>query len=294
MDQDRFPSFGGLKSFYALALTGSAVKASERLGVSASSVSHQVKTLEKELGVRLVVNKKGKLLLTAKGDQYFDAIRVPMRGILEATDTIRSRHGRRRVSLTLTPSFAAGWLLPLLQELSIKHPDVDLDLIATTQVVDLARDNVDLAIRRGSGNWFDCDSELLMREILIPVVAPQVWSALGFRRIEQALGSARVLVNTTMPNEWDKFCAALHISPPPLKNRFNLETYELTIQAARDGLGIALGRKPLIEGILQSGDLIAPGGDLGHDLHGYYVVHLKGEMRSDVRRLHAWLLTHRR
>jgi LysR family transcriptional regulator, glycine cleavage system transcriptional activator len=294
MDHDRFPSFGGLKSFYALALTGSAVKAAARLGVSPSSISHQVKALEKEMGVRLVVNNKGRLLLTAKGEQYFDAIRSPLRGILQATDAIRSMPGRRRVSLTLTPSFAAGWLLPLLQDAKAKHPDVELDLIATTRVVDLARENVDLAIRRGGGKWPDCVAEPLMREVLVPVVAPAIWKTLGCNTIEQAFGATRVLVNTTMPAEWDQFCEARGFASPQMESRFNLETYELTVQAARDGLGIALGRRPLVDNLLQSGELIAPAGNSGHDLHGYFVVRLGGEMRSDVRRLHAWLLSHRR
>jgi LysR family transcriptional regulator, glycine cleavage system transcriptional activator len=294
MDQDRFPSFGGLKSFYALALTGSAVKAATRLGVSPSSISHQVKALEQELGVRLVVNERGKLLLTAKGEQYFEAIRIPIRGILQATDAVRSMPGRRRVSVTLTPSFAAGWLLPLLQDAQAKHPDVELDLIATTRVMDLARENVDLAIRRGSGNWPDCVAEPLMREVLVPVLAPGIWKSLGCDTIEQAFRATRVLVNTRMSGEWDSFCEARGIAPPPLESRFNLETYELTVQAARDGLGITLGRKPLIDNLLQSGELIAPDRHSGHDLNGYFVVRLEGEMRSDVRRLHAWLLSHRR
>jgi LysR family glycine cleavage system transcriptional activator len=294
MDQDRFPSFGGLKSFYALALTGSAVKAAERLGVSPSSISHQVKALEKELGVRLVVNEKGKLLLTAKGEQYFDAIKIQLRGILQATDAIRSMPGRRRVSLTLTPSFAAGWLLPLLQDAKAKHPDMELDLIATTRVVDLARENIDLAIRRGNGNWPDCVADPLMREVLVPVVSPGIWKSLDCDTIEQAFRATRVLVNTRMSGEWDRFCEVRSISPPPLESRFNLETYELTVQAARDGFGVALGRKPLIDNLLQSGELIALAGNTGEDMNGYFVVRLEGEMRSDVRRLHAWLLSHRR
>jgi DNA-binding transcriptional LysR family regulator len=190
------------------------------------------------------------------------------RAILQATDEIRSMPGRRRVSLTLTPSFAAGWLLPLLQDFKAKHSDVELDLVTTTRVVDLARENVDLAIRRGSGSWPDCVAEPLMREVLIPVVAPGTWKSLGCDTIEQAFGATRVLVNTTMFGEWDRFCEARGVASPPVECRFNLETYELTVQAARDGLGIALGRRPLIDNLLQSGELIAPAGNSGPDLHG--------------------------
>jgi hypothetical protein len=107
-------------------------------------------TTPKELGFRFILNKSGKLLLTAKGEQYFDAIRTPIRGILQATDAIRYMPGRRRVLLTLTPCFAAASLLLLLQDFKTKHPGVELDLIAITRVVDLDRENVDLATRRGA------------------------------------------------------------------------------------------------------------------------------------------------
>ncbi len=293
MDLDRFPSFGGLKSFYSLALTGSAVKAAERLCVSPSAISHQVKSLEKELGVRLVVNQNGKLLLTTKGEQYFAAIRNPLRAILEATGEIRSMPGRRRVSLTLTPSFAAGWLLPLLQNFNAMHPDVELDLIATTRVVDLVRENVDLAIRRGSGDRTGYVAEPLVREVLVPVLASATLKRQDFETISQALECTRVLVNTTMPGEWDSFCNARNIKPPPAERRFNLETYELTVQAARDGLGIALGRKPLIDKLLQSGELLTLAGDSGQDSQGYFILRADGVMRSDVRRVYEWLLTQR-
>ena len=293
MAQDRFPTWGGLKSFYALSLTGSAVKAAERLNITASGISHQVKTLEKELGVRLIENIGGKLCLTARGKQYFEGIKTPLLSILQETELVRSKQGRRRVSLTLTPSFASDWLLPLLQDFDSQHPDVELDLVTTTKVVDLARENIDLAIRRGLGGWPGLVAEPLVSEAMVPVVSAQAWKLLRFESIVQALASTRVLINTTIANEWDCFCEARGIASPPAGKRFNLETYELTIQAARDGLGIALGRRPLIDNLLNSGELVAPDGDAGLNLRGYFLVRQEGEMRLDVRRVYGWLLTHR-
>lgn len=150
---DQFPRFGGLKSFFAVASTGSAVRAAERLKVSPLSITHQVKVLEGELGVRLIENRKGKHVLTAGGKRCFVQIKGPMSQILEATDTIRSMPGHKRVSLT--PCFAVGWLMPRLIDLEQAHPDLEVNLITATRVVDLARENVDLAIRRGFGAWDD-------------------------------------------------------------------------------------------------------------------------------------------
>lgn len=289
MNKYRFPAFAGLKAFYAVASAGSAVKAAEHLGISASSISHQLKALERELGVRLFENRKGKLHLTADGEQYFIAIEEPMARIQEATEDICSVPGRRRVSLTLTPSFAASWLMPRMRQLTKDHPELELNLITTTRVVDLGRENIDLAIRRRAVEQKGCVAEPFLNETIVPVLSPDLWESQSTRDLGTALLVAKALVNTTLRDEWDEWSAARGIPPPPNKQRFNLETYELTIQAARDGLGIALGREPLINGFLDSGELVAPFSDCGVETVAYFLVHRDEPMPSDVRRLYEWL-----
>ncbi len=289
---DYFPRFGGLKSFFAVASTGSAVRAAERLNVSASSISHQVKALETELGVRLIENRKGKLILTPDGASYFDQIKGPMTQILRATETIRSMPGRKRVSLTLTPSFAVGWLMPRLIDLERVHPDLEVNLITTTRVVDLARENVDLAIRRGFGDWDGYIAQPLLEEEAVPVVAPGYFEEHLSENLQDSLQTSRVLANTTVENEWDIWCAARELKAPDTEARYNLETYELTIQAARDGMGIALGRKPLIEPLLASGELVQPFQVSNVGNASYFVVRNDTALRSDVKRLNDWLIAY--
>lgn len=287
---DYFPRFGGLKSFYAVALSGSAVKAAARLNVSASSVSHQVKALETELGVRLIENRKGKLILTPDGARYFEQIKGPMSEILRATEAIRSMPGRKRVSLTLTPSFAVGWLMQRLIELDRTDPDLEVNLITTTRVVDLARENVDLAIRRGTGQWDGYIAEKLLEEVTVPVVSSGFLNRHRYLSLQEVLTTSRVLVNTTVEGEWDNWCALRDICPPDAAVRYSLETYELTIQAAQDGLGIALGRKPLIDPLLDSGKLVQPFSVPEAGNASYYVVRDEAPMRSDVKRFYDWLM----
>lgn len=288
---DRFPPFGGLKAFYEVALTGSAVGASERLGVTASSISHQLKALEHEFGVRLIENTKGRLHLTPDGAQFYEHIRRPMAEILRASDMVRSGPGHRRVSLTLTPSFAVGWLLPRLTAFDRQHPDLEITLITTTRVVDLARENVDLAIRRGSGHWKGMHADHLLKENIVPVIAPGLFQELGCDTLDAALRKTRALVNTTVKAEWDDWSGARGITPPSDATRYNLETYELTVQAARDGLGIALGRRPLLDEMIEAGELLAPFAASQGDDTGYFVVRRDEPMNSDAKRLHAWLLS---
>lgn len=291
VERDYFPPFGGLKSFYEVALTGSAAKAAARLGVSASAISHQVKALEAELGARLIENRRGKLHLTVDGAGFFDRIKGPMSDILRATELVRSASGRKRVTVTLTPSFAADWLMHRLLDLERLHPDLEVSLITTTRVVDLASENVDLAIRRGSGVWDGYIAEPLLREIIVPVAAPSLVEKLDCDSLGAALRKTRALVNTTVEDEWDSWCAARRIPPPDASRRYSLETYELTVQAARDGLGIALGRKPLIDPLLASGALLQPFQTPDIDNTAYYMVRRDEPMTSDVKRLYAWLMT---
>ena len=291
IDRDRFPPFGGLKAFFEVALVGNTVRAAKRLGVSPSSISHQLKALETELGVRLIENRKGKLHLLPDGVQFYERIRQPMIEILRATEAIRSAPGRKRVSLTLTPSLAAGWLMPRLLDLDRKHPDLEVNLVTTTRVVDLLRENVDLAIRRGSGDWDGYAATRLLDETIVPVISPKLYASLNCETLVQAFAKTRVLANTTVDGEWSDWCAAREIRPPEPGRLYNLETYELTVQAACDGLGIALGRRPLIDRLLESGALAAPFSVPQISDTGYYIVHPDVALNSDVRRLQDWLLS---
>ena len=288
--KDRFPPYGGLKAFFEVALVGNTVRAAERLGVSPSSISHQLKALEAELGVRLIENRKGKLHLLPDGIAYFEQIRQPMLDILRATDAVRSVPGRKRVSLTLTPSFAAGWLMPRLLDLEVKHPDLEVNLISTTRVVDLLRENVDLAIRRGLGPWDGYGSKLLLEETIVPVMAPALRDTVKAISLEALLQNSRVLANATVEGEWDKWCAARGLKAPEQERRYNLDTYELSIQAACDGLGLALGRRPLVDPLLEAGALVQPFETARVNDASYFVLHRDEPMSSDVRRFHDWLL----
>lgn len=289
---DRFPSFAGLKAFYAVASVGGVVKAAEQLSISSSAVSHQLKSLEAELGVRLFIRKKGKLYLTADGTQYFQEVKQPLASILDATNDVRSRLGRRRVTLTLTPSFAASWLMPRMRELGRRYPDIELNLITTTRVMHMRRENIDIAIRRGKGDWPNCNSQLLMKEDIIPVLSPELWKTINSGDMSAALLKTRSLVNTTLLSEWDDWCAASKVKPPASKLRFNLETYELSIQAARDGLGIALGRRPLVDGLLANGDLVSPFEGLSKDSVQYFILWRDDvELTATVRQLREWIIT---
>ena len=288
---DYFPPFGGLKAFYALGVTGSAVEAAARLKVTPSAVSHQLKALETELGVRLLENRKGKLHLTADGKQFFQQIKDPMAAIVRATDLVRSSPARKRVTVTLTPSFAADWFLHRIVDLEREHGDIEVNLVTTTRVVDLDREGVDLAIRRGDGRWTGTVADPLMSETIVPVMSQALFEQTGCTTLAELLQSTRVLENANVEGEWDSWCRSCDLKTPDLAQRYSLPTYELTLQAARDGLGVALARRPLADPDLEKGTLIQPFAEQGAQVEtGYYVVRSPEPMTSVVKRFHSWLL----
>lgn len=289
--EDHFPAFAGLKAFFAVGRANGIAEAAKRLGVSRSAISHQLKKLETELGVRLYEREAGKLRLTTEGEAYLRTVEGPMSQIREATEQIRSSPKRRRVSLTLTPSFAAGWLMPRMRKLSELHPELELNLICTTRVVELGTEHVDIAIRRGGGKWAGLDAVPLFDEEVVPIISPALLKEIDAGDLNSLLKRSQLLVNSNLPREWDDWCTSGGLDFGPELKRFVLESYELTIAACQDGLGIALGRRPLIDPLLDSGELVQPFEDTKVSTSGYFLVSRKDyEPDSMARKLRNWLI----
>ena len=151
----KFPPFAPLKSFFAAAeaaKSGRLRAAAEQLGLTKSAVSHQVKRLEEFLGVALFERHGRELRLTAAGTRFHRAIRPALSAIQAATDDMMSAPRRQRVTITAPTSIAAFWLIPRMATLQQRYPSVDLQLVATNRVCDLAREQIDLAIRHGAAS----------------------------------------------------------------------------------------------------------------------------------------------
>ncbi|MEM8813092.1 MAG: LysR substrate-binding domain-containing protein, partial [Pseudomonadota bacterium] len=215
----------------------------------------------------------------------------PMADIRDASERIRSSAVRHRVTLTLTPSFAAGWFLPRMRRLTEALPELELNLVSTTRVIDLAIENVDLAIRRGAGTWPGLERAPMFTETIVPVVAHASVANGAAGSLYHLLRDKGLLVNATLPGEWDDWAALNGIELGPDLRRFTLETYELTIEACRDGLGVALGRRPLVDPLLASDTLVQPFTETSTPSLGYFIVWRTERPPSAMaRRLKDWLL----
>jgi LysR family glycine cleavage system transcriptional activator len=202
------PPFAALRAFHAAAVHGRFREAAKSLGVTESAISHQVRRLEDFLRTALFDRSGSGVRLTAAGRRYLEQIDPAIRQIQAATDAMLRPTGRKVVRLTLPPSLAATWLIPQLSAFEREHPDLELQLVPTTRVVDLQRDQVDLAVRHGKGSWPGIDAAFLLDETALPVCAPGYLTLRPDEDPLAALQRARLIVNARFPDEWEEWARA--------------------------------------------------------------------------------------
>ena len=285
------PPFAALRAFQAAATHARYQDAADSLGITESAVSHQIKKLEEFLHVSLFDRSGHRPKLTAEGQRYLAEIEPALQNIHAATEAIKPASGRAVVRLTLPPSLAAVWLIPQLGSFEQANPEIDLQLTATTRVVDLKRDQVDLAIRHGRGAWDDVDAEFLLAETAMPVCAPGYLESLDETPGQSQLASARLITNGAIPGEWDEWASANGVDLPAPANRVTLDAMEQALQVAERGHGIAMGRRPLVDDWLNDGRLIAPFGSDSPTGASYYLCRPTDLAPTAAgRRVQRWLM----
>jgi LysR family glycine cleavage system transcriptional activator len=284
------PPFPALRAFHAAAIHDRFRDAADSLGVTESAISHQVRRLEDFLRIALFDRSGPGVRLTAAGRRYLEQIDPAIRQIQAATEAVLRPTGRAVVRLTLPPSLAASWLIPHLGAFERAHPEVELQLVPTTRVVELKRDQVDLAIRHGKGVWPGTEATFLLAEAALPVCAPGYLTLGPDEDPLAALHRVRLIVNNRFPDEWEEWARARGLAPPALTGAIELEGMEETLLIAESGHGLAIGRRPVVDDRLARGTLIAPFGAADPTGAAYYLCR-----PSDVpptaaaRRLERWL-----
>ena len=284
------PPFAALRAFHAAARHGRFRDAALSLGVTESAIRHQVRRLEYFLRAALFDRSGSGVRLTAAGRRYLEQIDPAIRQIQAATEALLRPGGRNVVRLTLPPSLAATWLIPQLGAFERDHPEVELQLVPTTRVVELLRDQVDLAVRHGKGAWPGVEAAFLLPETALPVCAPGYLTLAPDEDPLAALQRVRLIVNTRFPAEWEEWARARGLVPPPLAGAIELEGTEETLLVAESGHGLAIGRRPLVDDRLARGTLVAPFGAGDPTGAAYYLCRTADvPPTAATRRVERWL-----
>ena len=170
----RLPPLNALKAFEAAARHESFTRAAEELFVTQGAVSHQVKALEAELGVKLFNRERQRLVIIEAGRQYLTILRDAFDRIALGTERLLERQSSGALTVSTSPDFAAKWLVNRLGRFAEEYSSIDLRVSAMLHHVDFAREDVDLAVRHGDGNWPGLDVARLSAEQLFPVCSPKL------------------------------------------------------------------------------------------------------------------------
>jgi LysR family glycine cleavage system transcriptional activator len=252
----RLPPLNALKAFEAAARSESCTRAAEELCVTQGAVSQQVRALEATLGIKLFIRERQRLVITEAGREYLAVVRDALDRIAVGTERLIQRQTSGILTVSTSPDFAAKWLVHRLDRFVEAHPEIDLRISATLHHVDFAREDVDLAVRHGDGNWPGLDVVRLCSEQLFPVCSPKLVS--GRNRITQASDLLKFpLLRLDDWKTWSRWFDAAGVADPvargPVINRASM-----LIDAAVDGQGIALARTALAAWDLISGRLVRP------------------------------------
>ncbi len=276
------PPLLALRAFEAVARHLSFIKAANELSVTQSALSHQVHKLEQHLGKPLFIRRTRAIDLTADGQRYYADIRPALDTIAAATRAQKTAPATTVLRVGLLASFATLWLAPRLAGFLNRYPHIQVELLPAIQLANVAAAEVDLAIRYGKGDWPDVHATRLMPEVISPVCSPAF-------KAGQLHNGALLMATSHRPFEWTDWCAHYHVD---LEHhpRVMLHDYNIVVEAAVAGQGIAMGRHRLIERKLQEGSLVeAFDRPPYHSEIGYWLIAPKGPTSDAAECFSQWL-----
>ncbi len=257
------PGLQSLKAFDASARLLSFTKAAQELNVTPAAISHQIKELEELTGVTLFHRTSRHMQLSRAGMILKPAIAEALEGLTDALQRIRQLENPMQVRVTASPSIAAKWLVPRLDRFLDAVPGADVRIDVSSSVLDLERDDVDVAIRFGDGIYPGLSVDKLFHDVLFPVCSP------GLLQEGKPLREPRDLLQFTLihleyeaqgavwPN-WRMWMLAAGIKDFNDTRGLHFSQTSLAIQAAIDGHGVALGDSTLVGDDLAAGRLVKP------------------------------------
>ena len=260
----RLPPLNFISGFEAAARNLSFTRAANELFITQSAVSKQVRALEEHLGVDLFERRTRELALTAEGQQLYRTAAELLDWLEEETDRLKSGSKAQQVSVTASPGFTSLWLIPRLKRFRLKHPDIDVRIAATVDILKLERRRLDLAIRYCRPDAAERGAIRLFDYAAFPVCSPTLASDRSKPLVKPEDLGAYVLLHDTFVNaekayvDWESWFAAVGLRDLQPAGALYFNQYDQMIQAAIQGQGVALGISTLVHDLLQNGSLIAP------------------------------------
>lgn len=283
-------SLRGLRAFCIAAELDSFREAAERLFITPSAVSHQIKSLEQEIGTQLFERRARSISLSQAGASLYEDIRP----LIDQLDTVASRHqltqSRSILRISVQPFFASELFIPALDEFTKQHPDIDIKVDTSDESGEKHASSVDVSIRIFSKVPASLPSHRLFALKLLPAASPELCHRIRPTR-SKAVETFTRLVHESRPNAWKDWAASSGIVLPDASRLIRLDSMIAVARAAERGLGVALVPAQLSDAWFESGSL-AP--LFSHELLTrdafYFVCRPEDESRDEVCKLRDWVL----
>jgi LysR family glycine cleavage system transcriptional activator len=298
MTRRRLPPLNALRAFEAAARHLNFEKAGDEIAVTASAVGQQVKQLEAWLGRPLFVRLPSKgVALTAAGERYATTLTALLDRLDEATARALRPDSSRVLTVSTLPSFAANWLIPRMGSLKARHTDLEVRVSISTNRTDFDREDVDVVVRFGRGDWPGMRVDLLLEETFFPVCSTALLSD-----PERPLREPADLKHHTLLHEvvesvpdyvtWERWLEVVGVEGIDTSRGPRFAHTFLSLQAAASGQGVALATNVLIGDYLKAGRLARPFPHEVRGVHQYYVVCPESWAdRPAIADFRAWLLS---
>lgn len=278
-----------LRSFEAAARLLSFKEAAAELCVSTTTISNQIRQLEKDWGCQLFIRKTRAVVLT-------DAGRSLARVVSRAFDDIRAevethiRTPRKTVTLAVGPIFGSRWLIPRLGRFRQQHPDIELVLQHSPRITSEAAMATQIAVDWGIGFWSGLDARKLMDIGYSPVVRPALIEQMG--GLAEPADLARFpIIHQQDRSEWTAWLALADVPETGFTEETVISDSNVVLQAAKDGLGVALGVFPFVASEIESGALVQPFAQMLRPSRAFHLLTRSGAaLSSEARRTCDWLI----
>jgi LysR family glycine cleavage system transcriptional activator len=249
------PALRFLKTFQIAARRGSFKAAADELCVTASAVSHQIKVLETQLGLLLFERGPRSLALTEAGAQYFEQLDAMFSRLESVTEQLRRRFSRAVVRLQVPPFFASELLLPRLSGFSVANTAIDIQITTDYTPNETHSPDADVSIVVGRGPWPDVNATHLFPQAYVAACSPELLRQSTIRTAAD-LAHESLIAHDQRPDLWDRWAAQYGIAALRPKQLIRFDTMSAVVNAAEQGVGIALVSAPLSAARFAAGTLI--------------------------------------
>ncbi|MDT8375472.1 MAG: transcriptional regulator GcvA [Mariprofundaceae bacterium] len=282
------PSLNALRAFVAAGRHGNLKDAAGELFVTPSALSHQIRNLEESLDVQLFNRSKAGLSLTQAGELFYADMATAFEQIGQAVARLHQKRQQELLNVSMLSTFAMRWFIPRLAGFQRRHPEIEVRISTSVSQVDFVREDMDCAIRSGRGNWPGLHAVYLFAEAFTPVCSPVLAASLNH---PEDLKNHTLLHARLRPDDWHVWLGAVGAGDIQPQHEQMFETRNFAIQAAVDGVGVAIVDPSLVAEEIRAGRLVVPFPQTLADESAYYLVYPKEHASLPrIRTFRKWLL----